>query len=94
MTSSAVQAAIGETAELRQMAKGVECRSSTCRVELTDDGSGKLASILPMFAMRVGQQLPSVDARRIGDASGAATLVLYMSRHSDAEVTGQLAGAR
>ncbi len=47
-TSSAVQAAIAEAGDFRQLAKSVECRSSTCRVEFTDDASGKLASILPM----------------------------------------------
>jgi len=81
-TSAAVQAAITETGELPQLAQSVECRSNMCRVEFTDDGSGKLASILPMFTMRVVQQLPSIDARRIEDASGTATMVLYMSRHS------------
>jgi len=86
-TTVAVQAAITETGELRQLARSVECRSSTCRVELTDNGSGKLASVLPAFAMRVGHELPSVDIGRIQDASGAATTVLYMSRHSSAVVS-------
>jgi hypothetical protein len=86
-TSSAVQAAIAEAGDFRQLAKSVECRSSTCRVEFTDDGSGKLASILPMFAMRVGQELPSANVSRVQDASGAATMVLYMSRHSYAVVS-------
>jgi len=62
----------------------VECRSRTCRLELADDGSGKLGKILPVFAQQVGRELPSIAYDRIVDASGTATMVLYMARQDDA----------
>jgi hypothetical protein len=82
-TSSAVQTALIADNDLRPLARGVECRSHTCRVEIADDGSGKLGKILPMFAQQVGQELPSVVANRVEDAGGAATMVLYMFRRDE-----------
>jgi hypothetical protein len=82
-TSSAVQTALIANSDLRPLARGVECRSRTCRVEIADDGSGKLGKILPVFAQQVGQELPSVTADRVQDASGAATMILYMSRRDE-----------
>jgi hypothetical protein len=79
-TSSVVQTALVADNDLRSLARGVECRSHTCRVELADDSSGKLDKILPMFAQQVSQSLPSVIANHGEDTSGAATMVLYMSR--------------
>jgi len=79
-TSSAVQTALIADNDLHPLARGVECRSHTCRVEIADDGSGKLGKLLPVFAQQVGQELPSVVTSRVEDAGGAATMVLYMSR--------------
>ena len=79
-TAAAVQTALASDSDLRPLARGVECRSQTCRVEIADDGSGKLGKLLPLFAQQVGQSLPSMTADRVEDASGAATMVLYMSR--------------
>lgn len=79
-TSSVVQTALIADNDLRPLARGVECRSHTCRVEIADDGSGKLGKILPVFAQQVGQDLPSVITHRVEDAGGVATMVLYMSR--------------
>jgi hypothetical protein len=79
-TSSVIHAALVADNDLRPLAGGVECRSRTCRVEITDDGSGKLGKLLPMFAQQVGQELPSVVADRVETARGVATMVLYMSR--------------
>ena len=79
-TSSVVQTALTADSDLRPLARGVECRSRTCRVEIADDGSGKLGKLLPMLAQKVGRELPSVTADRVQEAGGAVTMVLYMSR--------------
>lgn len=79
-TAAAVQTALASDNDLRPLARGLECRSQTCRVEIADDGSGKVGKLLPLFAQQVGQSLPSMTADHVEDASGAATLVLYMSR--------------
>ena len=85
-TSATVRTALASDDDLRPLARGVECRSQTCRVEIADDGSGKLGKILPMFAQRIGQDLPSITADRVEGASGAGTVVLYMSRHIETAV--------
>jgi len=79
-TAAAVRASLASDSDLRPLARGVDCRSQTCRVELADDGSGKLNKLLPVFVMQVGQSLPSMTADRGVDESGAATMVLYLSR--------------
>jgi len=84
-TSSVVQTALIADNDLRPLARGVECRSHTCRVEIADDGSGKLGKIIPIFAQQVGQELPSLVANRVEDAGGAATMILYLSRRDETQ---------
>jgi len=45
-TSTVIQTALATNQELRPLAGSVECRSRTCRVEVTDDGSGALSKQL------------------------------------------------
>ncbi|TMQ11565.1 MAG: hypothetical protein E6J91_22515 [Deltaproteobacteria bacterium] len=87
-TSSVVQTALSVDSDLRPLARGVECRSHTCRVEIADDSSGKLGKILPVFVQQVGQDLPSVITTRVAGAGGA-TLVLYMSRRDTPQAMSQ-----
>ncbi len=79
-TSAVIQAVLAANQELRPLAGSVECRSQTCRVEVTDDGSGGLRKQMPMLAQLVGQVLPSMTSDRVEDGSGHATMVLYFSR--------------
>jgi hypothetical protein len=84
-TSTVVQEALAGDTDLRSLARSAECRSRTCRVEIADDGSGKLGKLVPALALRLGQVLPSVAGDRVVDAGGAATVILYMSRRDDAQ---------
>lgn len=79
-TSAAVQTALAADDELRLLARSVDCRSQTCRVEIADDGAGKLGKLIPMLAQRVGQSLPSITVNHVEDASGTAIMILYMAR--------------
>lgn len=83
--SAAIQAAMVTERDLGPLARGVECRSSTCRVELADDGSGKSAKALQLFIHHLGGELPGVVADRTEGGGGAATMVLYMSRPDPAQ---------
>src|SRR5262249_43632991 len=47
-TAAAVRTALASDDDLRPLARGVECRSQTCRVEIAEDGSGKLGKLIPM----------------------------------------------
>ena len=86
-TSSVVRAAITGDDDLRTLARDMECRSHTCRVEIVDDGSGKLDKVLPAFTQQVGQDLPSLAADHVEDAGGGKIIVLYMSRGDNAQAT-------
>jgi hypothetical protein len=83
VTSALIHAAISSDDNLKSVARAVDCRSRTCRVELADDGTGNLGNLIPMFMQRVGRELPSAAAGRVEDGSGAATMVLYLVRPSD-----------
>lgn len=86
-TSLIVRTALSGDGDLRRLARNVECHSRTCRVEIADDGPGKLGVLLPMFTQQVGDQLPSAVADRIVNPAGGATIVLYMSRNSETQAT-------
>lgn len=77
--SSVIRTAIAGDDDLRPLVRGAECRSSTCRVELADDGSGTLDRALTMFVLQVGHALPRVVVDRPADVGGRATMVLYLS---------------
>jgi hypothetical protein len=82
--SSTIQTAVADDNDLRPLVRGFECRSQTCRVEIADDGSGKLNKSLPMFVDQVGRDLSKVVFDRIGAGDGAVTRVLYLSRRTEA----------
>jgi hypothetical protein len=77
-TASAVHAAISGDDALRSATRGAECRSHTCRVDIADDGSGRLNEAVRDFVQRIGRELPTVVFNRVEDTGGGATLVLYM----------------
>lgn len=76
--SAAIHDAIAADAELASLARDVECRSRTCRVELADD-TVALGTSLPRFLQQLGAALPGVAADHVDD-HGEATLVLFLSR--------------
>jgi hypothetical protein len=78
-TSSAIQAIVAADDSLRGSMRALECRSSTCRVEIADDGSGTLDRALPMFVHQLAPQLPGMAADRHDDGRGTASMVLYLS---------------
>jgi hypothetical protein len=78
-TSAAVRAALAAD-EVGLPARGVDCRSRTCRVEIPDDGSGRVAETLALFANELAATLPNMVAHQMVDASGTATTFLYLTR--------------
>jgi hypothetical protein len=85
--TSAVQSAVLGDSDLRSLARGVECRSRSCRLELTEDRSGRLQRIFPMLILELSRELPSIVAGRSEDGSGAPMMVLYMSRRNGTPAT-------
>jgi hypothetical protein len=78
-TTASVRAALAAE-EVGLTARGVDCRSRTCRVEIPDDGSGRVAEALPLFANELAATLPNMVAHQVVDASGTATTFLYLTR--------------
>ena len=83
-TASALQSGLHASDTMRDKVRSVECRSQTCRVEITDDGSGAMAKDLPMFVHQLAETLPSMQADQIDDGNGNRTVVLYLSRDDGA----------
>src|SRR3954466_15089669 len=68
--AGAIHEALASDRQLGPLARSVECRSHSCRVEPADDGTGTLGKNVPMLALRVGPGLPSMVARQIDGADG------------------------
>jgi hypothetical protein len=77
--SSRVNATFEADEALRSVTHNVACRQQTCRVEIDDDGSGKLNHTLPLIALGLADVLPSIAAERVDQGNGHSTMVLYMS---------------
>ena len=78
-TSSRVAAAIDEDTVLRSAAHEIECRERTCRLQIEDDGSGRLSQRLSMMSLRLMDVLPTAAAELVDQGNGRNALVLYMS---------------
>jgi hypothetical protein len=80
--SSAIQTALATDDKLRPLAREIECRSQTCRVEIAEDGAGELDRMLPDIVLRVGRDLPSALYDRAQGADGTTHQIIYLSRPS------------
>jgi hypothetical protein len=81
--SSRVTSRVASTFEgdemLRNISHTVECRQQTCRVQIDDDGSGRLSGRLPLLTLPLADVLPQVSAEHIEQPDGRGAMVLYMS---------------
>jgi hypothetical protein len=83
-TTSAIQRALSGEQGGGIQAENIDCRSSTCRVELRDDSSSRIKNALPTLLMQIGESTPTVTANTIPLGNGTATVVLYLSRGDEA----------
>ena len=81
--ASRASARVGSTFEgdemLRNVTHTVECRQTTCRVQLDDDGSGRLSGRMPFLTLGLADVLPQVSAEHLDQPNGRGAMVLYMS---------------
>jgi len=87
-TSSRVAAAIDEDTVLRSAAHEIECRERTCRLQIEDDGSGRLSQRLTVMSLRLMDVLPTAAAELVDQGNGRNALVLYMSSQPSAAPPG------
>jgi hypothetical protein len=78
--SSRVAATIEDDDVLRAAAHNLECRQQTCRLQIDDDGSGRISQRLTMMSSRLIDILPKAAAELVDQGNGRSALVLYMSR--------------
>jgi hypothetical protein len=76
--SSALRAAFEADATLKPNLRSVDCRSETCRIEVTEDAAASKS--LPLMIQRFGDSLPTVQADHRDDGHGHLTMVLYFTR--------------
>ncbi|WP_144436261.1 hypothetical protein [Lysobacter antibioticus] len=77
-TTSRVWNAIERTDAMREAAHDVQCRSSMCRIEVGDDGSGKLHKQLPLWAQQFADALPRMTGQVVEGRDGQSRMVLYL----------------
>jgi hypothetical protein len=75
----ALDKAIQSDPVIQAAAGNIDCRSRTCRVEIHDDGGGKIGKQLPLFLHSVGGALPNMQADKVAGENGQSTLVLFMT---------------
>ena len=80
--AGAVQEALASDDTAQTALRSLECRSSTCRLELADE-TGQLAKVLPVFLMQLAQTLPYATANHVDYSDGSRGLILYMTHGSD-----------
>ncbi|CAK0772434.1 conserved hypothetical protein [Gammaproteobacteria bacterium] len=84
--ATAVRAALSGD-DIGQLAlQNLECRSNSCRVELADDGTGGLAKSLPLFIQHLAETLPYATANQVANGASGTSLILYMSRDTNASL--------
>lgn len=81
MTSARLRAALSDVEPaLRDQVRGIECRSHSCRLELSADASTPPARELSGMLVRLTQTLPNATVGRLDPGYGVAATVLYLSR--------------
>ena len=81
-TASLLSARASSDAVMRTAVKRIECRSSTCRVEMVDDQKGPFTRQLPLFVQSIGTVFPLAEVRTVENADGTRTLSVYFSSQS------------
>lgn len=86
--SSRLAATLEDDEVLRTAAHTLECRQQTCRLQIEDDGSGKVSQRLTMMSMHLMDVLPTAAAELVDQGNGRSALVLYMSSQPSARPPG------
>lgn len=80
--TSALKDAASKHEAIGKRLQRIDCRSKTCRVEVSDDGSAALTQQLPLFLLQMGNDLPSMQSEQVENGNGQRTTVLYLKARS------------
>lgn len=70
--------AINQADAMRGAARNVECRASTCRIEIADDGTGRVNKSLPLWSQQLVDVLPRMVGQTVVNQNGQTETVLYL----------------
>jgi hypothetical protein len=80
-----------EAFALSEQVRALECRATTCRIEIAAQGSpgdsgfeaARVSGRLPQLVMMLGNTLPAMTAFELDDGSPVPNTLLYLSRDTD-----------
>jgi hypothetical protein len=81
-TTSEFRSAVGRSDVLQKAFQSIDCRSTTCRVEMLDDRSPEFQRALMELAHTLTATVPSMSGRRLVRPDGTAVAVYYWSTGS------------
>ena len=81
--SARVAATFTADPTVREIARDVQCRQQTCRIQISDEGRN-VSARMPSIALRVADLFPSVSADYVDRGDGSSTMIVYMSTESSA----------
>jgi hypothetical protein len=87
--SARIQRALVEHPSVRAATRSAECRSKTCRVELSTDAQGKLSDEISALTRSLGEQLPTVMYDRVDEPGGRQTQFLYFKREQPEDTASE-----
>ncbi|MDD5266314.1 MAG: hypothetical protein PHO08_04195 [Methylococcales bacterium] len=79
-TSSRLREVMDKNPAMRDAVRNIECKSTTCRVELAVTEQVSASKSLDNLVTQIGDTLPQVTYNQVDDGNGEVTTVLYMSR--------------
>ena len=82
-STSTIRSAIGDTARMKEALRAIDCRSTTCRVELAGESSSFFEGDLVPFARQLSTRLPNIVFDYASDAQGQKLVVLYLTADRD-----------
>lgn len=93
-TSATIRDTLQADDSSRGTVRSIECRSKSCKIEILDDGSGKVSQSLPIIMAQLGDTLPMSQADHAALGDGRVLMTLYMSRDATAQTSAGFPAAR
>jgi hypothetical protein len=81
-TASKFQDVVAGSDQLKKAFQGIECRSSTCRLEMLDDRSREFYLRMSDLARAIGSELPTMNGERTTRPDGTAVAIYYYTKGS------------
>ncbi len=75
---------------MRGALRNIDCRSTTCRLDMVDDRKGGFDRGLPAFLQKLGATFPSGQASTIDNPDGTRSVSVYLSTAGQPDGRGPL----